>query len=829
MLTPPPIFVGRARELDRLASAQGLVAVAVITGVAGVGKSTLARAHAARWPGPVAVVPLRPGASIALLSEDVHRQLGVARYDLAADDDEGLAQLWALLDAQGALLVLDELHAWDAERRTAVVRSALAGLARGRLLAVSRELVALGPEDADRLELRLESLDRAAAASLWQALIALYGPAHDFEAAWQRSRGNPFLLRQAHAGRGDARRPLDSLVDALSPAEHALAMLIAVSQSPLPSAVLATTDPAVVPALATRLVVELDGDGHYVLHELFRDQLLATGDVAAARRRLVAALSAAPDVVLRVQETARQLRALGDEPAIAALIERHAQALVRDGADGVLLHELDALTPEVRTPALERLRARVRCYGLGVRRAYQRLASVVDAGDAAPETRLCLASVATWAGELAQALALFDQLAADPACDAALHERIALGRAWAEATRGARTTIAPHGEHALRLYEACLAGRTSEAADLASELIARVPARPPAAWSRSMMPALCGIALAREGWFDEAERALGAVGPAERIEHAWARAVIAGERGERIAAVTALSTLLPVIDRGGLFVGAMWTRVVLIRLHLQLGRRTTAGTLASEARALARRHGSTAFDPAIAQAEREDLCAFADASGPASTPAARLRLQLCAALVAACDEHGSPPAPLEIPDRVDFALDHATLALAHAVAARRRGQAKRAQAELARATELAARCGADRDLVAQLFDQLCGRDLGRRAEPMQIDATRHELRIGAVCRSLASRVSLRGLLYAFAAAADQQLDRDAIARALWHTSYDPLRHDSSLKSSIRRLRSLLLGTGAAVEAVVDGYRLVLPPEATFVPPAPGAAARSLAG
>lgn len=354
MLTPPPIFVGRARELDRLASGLALVAVAVITGVAGVGKSTLARAHASRWAGPVAVVTLRPGASIALISEDVHRQLGVARDDLAVDDDGCLAQLWALLDAHGALLVIDELHAWDAERRTHLVRSALAGLARGRLLAVSRELVALGPGDPDRLELRLEGLDRAATACLWQSLSALYGPTRDAEAAWQCSRGNPLLLRRAHAGCGDDRRPLDSLIDELAPAERELAMLIAVSQSPLPSGMLATAEPAVLQALATRLVVELDGDGNYVMHELFRDQLLRTGAVATARRRLVAALHDAPaiGVVLRVQETARQLRALGDEPAIAALIQRHAQALLRHGADGVLLHELDALAPEARTPAL---------------------------------------------------------------------------------------------------------------------------------------------------------------------------------------------------------------------------------------------------------------------------------------------------------------------------------------------------------------------------------------------------------------------------------------------------------------------------------------------
>lgn len=109
---------------------------------------------------------------------------------------------------------------------------------------------------------------------------------------------------------------------------------------------------------------------------------------------------------------------------------------------------------------------------------------------------------------------------------------------------------------------------------------------------------------------------------------------------------------------------------------------------------------------------------------------------------------------------------------------------------------------------------------GRGVEPVVVDAACHELRAAAVTRSLASRSSLRALLYAFARAPDHALDRDAITQALWSTPYAPLRHDSSLKSSIRRLRALLVHAGVKLDAIADGYRLVAPVPIVFVPASP---------
>jgi DNA-binding response OmpR family regulator len=74
------------------------------------------------------------------------------------------------------------------------------------------------------------------------------------------------------------------------------------------------------------------------------------------------------------------------------------------------------------------------------------------------------------------------------------------------------------------------------------------------------------------------------------------------------------------------------------------------------------------------------------------------------------------------------------------------------------------------------------------------------------------------LLYAFASAPGGLLSRDMITRTLWDSDYAPDRHDNSLKTNIRRLRTLIAGTGAAIRIECAGYRLVLPRHSVFVAP-----------
>jgi hypothetical protein len=142
---------------------------------------------------------------------------------------------------------------------------------------------------------------------------------------------------------------------------------------------------------------------------------------------------------------------------------------------------------------------------------------------------------------------------------------------------------------------------------------------------------------------------------------------------------------------------------------------------------------------------------------------------------------------------------------------------------LATAVAQAAAAGADVDLVPLLFEAWLGPSPGSGGREVTadgcavIDGIRHEIRIGARRIALRGRPVSRQLLYAFAAAPSQYLARNAIARVLWGTDYDPLRHECTLKSNIRRLRMLLAGF-AELLSETGGYRIVLPDGVEFLPP-----------
>src|SRR3954469_13768130 len=68
------VFVGRAPEIARLTDMVAQVPATTVVGVPGVGKSALAHAFAATWPGLV-VRRRAAGASVPALLDDVRRQL----------------------------------------------------------------------------------------------------------------------------------------------------------------------------------------------------------------------------------------------------------------------------------------------------------------------------------------------------------------------------------------------------------------------------------------------------------------------------------------------------------------------------------------------------------------------------------------------------------------------------------------------------------------------------------------------------------------------------------------------------------------------------------
>lgn len=857
---PTAIVVGRDDELRRVEAALDTIPVAVIYGVAGVGKSTLALEHASRWSGPVVYLKLGGEMTVAAIAHEVHRQLGVTRFDVSLTDEERLEDIWALLDDHGCLAVIDDIHHLPAEARDLVVDSATQFLHRGRLVAVSRELIPVAAGAPDRLQLRLEALDRSSARLLWERLIELYGPGRDFETAWQRSHGNPFLLRQGHAGTLVDSHPLESVARSLGADDQRLAGALALSRTPLPRCVLLRLLPAPrgersLAELVTRLIADVTPDDHLVMHDLLRETILRTLDAVTSRAiaaDLVDALAGSSlDVFTRVQETARHLRFLGRHAEIGTLLLANSAELVRQGADAALLSELDALPPSAITLDLLVLRLRTLARAMQIRRAYLELGRLIDRGGASPQMRFFLATFATVCGELEHAGAVLEALFVDPDLDPDLRIQVKQGLAWTLADRGdpaaARRILADPELAAPRPRSRCLALQMQlhlhelddeRAADLAADVLLEMRSAPVDLWSSMITPVICAAALARAGRFDEADGAIagmerGLHNPEACLELQWTKVMVAFERGERLRPLAYFLGMQRVLDRGGHFVGSVWTRVLCGKILFALGRRAQALAVLAEVDRQCETQHAAAFRSMIRAAALDDP-ASPDwlTREPCGRPTklgevVRDRVRSALRVAATCgwrDVAGGLPRP-DIPPDADYAFDRALLELAHAVLARRRGQKRVAAQHLGRAVAKAASSGADDGLIAMLYEAWSGAAAEPSvAEPVAedtlvIDGEHHEIHVGKHRVSLGSRAVLRRLIYAFACSPDHHLSRDVIARVLWDAAYDPLRHESSLKSNIRRLRELLTGTGAALQSESDGYRMHLPRGAVVIPPA----------
>jgi hypothetical protein len=855
-------LVGRGPELQQLDRGLADVAVAVICGVPGVGKSTLALAHGASWPGPATYLELTAGTSISHVVELLYRRFGVVRDELPFDDEARLDGLWALLDDIAALVVLDDLHHLASDARIVVIATASRRLQSGRLIATSRELLPIAAGMPDRLQLRLEGLSRGDAEQLWKRMKQLYGPAGDFEVAWRRSLGNPYLLRQAHVAIPNGDHPLVAIVQSLDPDERRAAGGVALSHLPLPRSILvgllpARSASATLDRLMTRLILDVTADAAYVMHDAMRAAITAQLDDAVVRELRTALLAALPDsgfdAATIMQESARHLRALDRHAEVATLVLDAGPGLIRDGATATVLDELDALPDAVCGPTIQLLRARALARSIGqTRRAYEDLGRLAAVPGALPAVRLCFATAATMYGELAAAEQALRGLL-DGEVSPELRTKAHYCLAWVLSYRGAfadaleiadrQDGAAGPGEpgpwSTLRMWTLAAAGHDQLATDLASMLTAALEADPAGRRAHVFMPCICSFLLARAGRLDEADRGLraaerGLQRPEHSLEIAWVRTAIRYECGARGDALAHFADLQTAFDRSANLVGIVWTRAYVGRILLLLGRRRDAVAVLSEARALCQAKQAFGLQRIVELAYDEDPLAAGWLSRNAAVPTTKVgesvRAQLRSLLRYACTNEGaliqSQRLDLAVPDDADYAFDRALLELARAVQRARQGRIRVAATHLGLARRRAAECNADPDLIPTLYAQL--RSESAREPPgttaaasdpaVVIDGVRHEIADRHVRVSLASRVVLRQLVYAFAAADGYFLDRNAITRALWSCDYAPLRHESSVKSNIQRLRTLLDETRLTIHTERDGYRLSVPPGSVIVPP-----------
>jgi hypothetical protein len=333
-LAVPPPFVGRHREVPRLAAAIDDTPLTVVSGAVGAGKTRLCRAvttrpELARFA--IVHVTCAPAERAAGVLGRVERLAGVLPGGL----EEALAE-------RPLLAVIDDVHRLAAEDAAAVA-AAGARAASGRLVLSARDVLPLA-RDARAAALEVDGLDEAAARELWAHLEGTYGPtpATAVDSAIVRTRGMPLAMRREYAIAAFGADAWSTAALA-GPARAALDALAVLGLAAGPDAVASLCpdveiEPALIELVSRQLIDPLL-DGRFALHDAVRERVLAAlppaerAALAAAAADLVAASDAGLDAgALPLRDGIDRLAAEVGLRCDAGQVERAAAAL-RAGAD----------------------------------------------------------------------------------------------------------------------------------------------------------------------------------------------------------------------------------------------------------------------------------------------------------------------------------------------------------------------------------------------------------------------------------------------------------------------------------------------------------------
>ncbi|XXX80193.1 winged helix-turn-helix domain-containing protein [Sorangium sp. So ce134] len=667
------LFIGRTLELAALGAMLAQVRAAVLYGVAGVGKTSLALAFARTWPGPVVYHKVAPDAPLHLLVDDLRRQLAGGPVP-QCDASEGLDLLGRRLDEAAALCLVDDLHRCAPAARAELLQRLGGSLERGRLLATSRERIPPPTEGRDRFDLRIENLPEEAGRELWRALDAFYGSSGSFEAAFAQCHGHPLLLRRLHAGGGPSGDPIVGSLQALDPRERRVVGVLAVTELRLPAGVLgalaegepgggepegatgvaatgvaatgvaatgvAATGGEVLRRLAARLIVEVDAEGRCSLHDLYREAVLQSfpgGEQRALHALACEAIErGAGDPVIKTREVCRHLRAMERFAEAGAYLLRHSAELIRHGAAGEILRAIDATPEEHRSVELQIARARVLGRLGDLRRAREDLALLVAAG-AAPRVELKLAF-----GQLSVLTLALDE--AEAALRDVLASKDLRAYAWVRAL-GALATIETHrgrGAEALRMmreaearagdvrlaaqlrlsqcYLLLLDGRPAEAEEPLRAVMARFRGSVEG-FRAAVLAEICFAAvLSLRGYHDEAREALVAAEAAfrrgddarTRVELRAIRGTVLAEGGARLSGIDDLRAACGAFRRSGYRMALHWAEVLLARALFFVGSAREARRLLAQVKEACAGRGARSLVAMAERAERDDPLAMLD-------------------------------------------------------------------------------------------------------------------------------------------------------------------------------------------------------------------------
>ncbi len=842
------------------------VSVAVVVGVAGVGKSALAHAYAARFADTS--VYARVGSEpLGSLLDDVRRQLERGTVPELFDDEARALDLAERLDREPSLLVLEDLHLCDTAAASDLLATLSRSLRAGRVLATSRHRPARRPSDPDRFELALEGLGEEGSRAMWAALDELYGPSLGFEQAKARCLGNPFQLRRAHAG-GLEDDPIAAAVDALSGDELAVVSALTVLERRAPLAMFqallgAERARRAIKQLVTQLIVELDGSSNVGVHTLFRDALRPRLS-SQAQREMASQLAdqietLGLDRVAALREQARLLRLAGRFEECIDLLTARSNELVRDGAASELVRGLEAIGED-------KLGAAAR---LALARGYYRMMQHEKAhlyaqglaareGEPSAELSLLLATTALSTGRAAEGervlrgLLAREQLPSPLRTEAERQLAVAMfhlgdgdeARAFVDRhTPPEASAFAAYFRVMTLVQEHATDARLGDAVEGARRI---GESDAPAHTTRVLVPMMLSAALARLGRVEEA-RAL--CGPAEREAESHEdlqtqtyvsrlRAELDLAEGDRKAAFERVLHCTQAYRQAGSHLGQLQGNAALVRLLFERGRLREARALAQSTREAAASRGLRSVERALVRAEEHDplvaLTLPLDATN-AGHLSERARTTALRALVAAGKGDAKGVARLQaeiaaLVERPHHAVERALLLLARATLSRLEGRGKEAAKLTADARAALAAEGADDDLLDQLVERVGGarivttkdkrttKSAEAKGFELVLHGGKHELRAGRTVVELGKKPTLRKLLYALASRPNQPVTKAELASAIWPTRYDPLRHDGALWVNLRRLRQLLAKSKLSIELVEDGYRLVAPDSFVFLDP-----------
>jgi len=349
---PPPIFVGRADEHERLAAAIERAPVSIVWGLGGLGKTSLALAVMHERFAPridrALFVSLRTVDASSHVAVEVTRALCAAREIHAVDwnallgDEQRLVQTAIDLAEEGAhWVVIDDLHNGDAASTQALLRDAARYARRSRWIATSRIDWPLPELEGQRLQ--LGGLPDGALDELARRIDPELSP-KELGRLVSMVAGSPWRMRVALGSATGATS--DDVLGGLGAEAVELVYALAPVEVPLPKDTLARalqdTPVDAWHALERRGIVEARA-GRYRLHDMARallEEQLDPERVARWAVRMGAALGASdePSAWLEALRLALEHQRIVEA---CDILGRRCEALVSSGCASELWHLLE--------------------------------------------------------------------------------------------------------------------------------------------------------------------------------------------------------------------------------------------------------------------------------------------------------------------------------------------------------------------------------------------------------------------------------------------------------------------------------------------------------